>query len=153
MMRPGRCATAILGGQLADGPLVPRPRTRDLVGHQRAKSRARLAFQQVGFGDAMTGELVLRQIDAAAARVLADVTDDVRELEGDAEIPRVLPRCRVGVAEDFRRHESDDAGNAMAVALERGEIEIARMVEIHRHAVDHGLEMRLRKTVGRYDGC
>ncbi len=37
----------------------------------------------------MARELVLRQVDAPAARVLADVADDVGELEGDAEVARV----------------------------------------------------------------
>ncbi len=37
----------------------------------------------------MARELVLRQIDAAAARVFADVADDVGELERDAEVARV----------------------------------------------------------------
>src|ERR1041384_5795660 len=35
-------------------------------------------------------ELVHRQVDAVLARVLAHVADDVGELEGDAEVARVL---------------------------------------------------------------
>jgi hypothetical protein len=37
------------------------------------------------------GELVLGQVDPAATRVLADVANDVGQLERDAEVARVLP--------------------------------------------------------------
>jgi hypothetical protein len=63
-------------------------------------------------------------------------------------IPRsraYLASGRIGVAENFRRHEADHAGDAIAVGLELGEIEVPIALEIHRHAVDHRLEMRLRQ--------
>ncbi len=41
--------------------------------------------------------------------------------------------------------QADDAGDAVAVALELGEVEVAVALEIHRHAVDHRLEMLFRQ--------
>ena len=45
----------------------------------------------------------MREIDAVAPRVFADVADDVGELERDAEVVRILQRLPVCVAEDLRR--------------------------------------------------
>ena len=57
---------------------------------------------------------------------------------------RAYSRVRgICVAEDLRGHEADDAGDAVAVRFELGEIEIAHLVEIHLHAVDDRLQMRL----------
>ena len=50
-------------------------------------------MQDVGLADAEARQLVLRQVDAAAAGILADVADDVGELEGQAEVVGVLQAC------------------------------------------------------------
>jgi hypothetical protein len=42
------------------------------------------AGQDVGLGHAEAREFVLRQVDAAAPGVFADVAEDVGELEGEA---------------------------------------------------------------------
>jgi hypothetical protein len=41
----------------------------------------------------------------------------------------------------------------MAIALEVGEIEVAVALEIHRHPVDHRLEMLLRQAMAATTGC
>ena len=38
----------------------------------------------------------------------------------------------------------------MAIGFEVGEVEVARALEVHRHAVDHRLEVLLRQAVGRH---
>jgi hypothetical protein len=52
---------------------------------------------------------------------------------------------RGSVSEDFRREESEDAGHAMTVELERGEIEVTRLLQVHRHAVDDRRELVRRQ--------
>ena len=55
------------------------------------------------------------QIDAATSRIFTDIADDVGELEGEAEIVRVLERLAILVAEDLGREQADHAGDAVAV--------------------------------------
>ena len=94
--------------------------------------------------DRMARQFVLREIDAAAARILADIADDVGELERDSEVARVPSGIGVHVAEDFRSHQADDAGHAMAIALQIGKIDVAVALEVHGHAIDHCLEVSFR---------
>ena len=70
-------------------------------------------------------------------------------------MPRSRAYCRVSrvrVAENLGGHEADDARDAMAIALEIGEIEVAVALEVHRHAVDHRLEVLLRQPIRGHDG-
>ncbi len=89
------------------------------------------------------------QINAAAFEVLADVTQDVGELEGDAGFFRQLFGAWVAVAEDADTDESNDGGYEIAVAVEIVEgcvgvvlhAPAARgAVKIHRRALDELIE-------------
>ena len=95
--------------------------------------------------------LVLGKVDAPALRVFADVADDVGQLKGDAELMRVVEGRALPETEDSRRHQSDDAGDTMAIALERSEILVAILVEVHRHAVDDRIEVRVRQIIDSDD--
>ena len=67
-------------------------------------------------------EILCRQVDTADAHVLADVAQDVRELERDAEIVgEPLGGCAVRRLEDAERQAADRAGDASAVELGVGE--------------------------------
>ena len=67
-------------------------------------------------------QFILGQVDPATTRVLADIANDVGELERDAEVTRVaFGRGRL-VAEDARGEQAHDAGDAMAVSFEVGEV-------------------------------
>jgi hypothetical protein len=63
---------------------------------------AALPLEDVLGREAEARELVLRQVHAPAARVLAHVADDVGELEGDAQGLRVLEGRCFGIPEDRR---------------------------------------------------
>src|SRR5437660_1209753 len=86
-----------------------------------------------------------------ATRSLTRSAGGVGELEGDAEIARVTARRGFDGAENFRGHETDDAGDTVAIAFERREIEISIVVEVHRHAVDNRLKILLRQLERRDD--
>src|SRR5206468_7299823 len=111
-------------------------RALDLVRHELLERGRDLAPENIRVADAKPPQFILWQVDARALRVLADVADDVGELEGDAEVAGIGARGWVFVAEDLRRQQSDNAGDAMAIALERGEVLVTILVEAHRHAVD-----------------
>ena len=96
MIRPGRCDAAIARGQRGERLVVELARALHLERHQRLELRRHAAAaNSSALGDAEARQLVLRQVDAAAARVFADIADDVGELEGDAEIARVDARGRM----------------------------------------------------------
>src|SRR6516165_5948682 len=103
--------------QLSQRLCVPDAGARHLVRHQRSESGRDAALEHVSGRHAEALELVLRKIDAAAARIFANVADDVGELKGDAEVARIVAGCWIAVAEDFRREEADHARDVVAIAL------------------------------------
>src|SRR6266568_1745920 len=103
--------------------------------HQPGEVLGVAPVQDVRGGDLELPELVHREIDAALARVFAHVADDVGELEREAEPLGVVERPWIAVAEDRRRERADHARHAMAVELQRREIQIAALIQVHLHAV------------------
>src|SRR5215510_16397700 len=97
-------------------------------------------------------QLVERQVDAVLARVLADVADDVSELKRGAERLGVLERLRIGVAEDSRSQQPDGARDVVAVALERLEVRVARLLQVHLHAVENLVQAQLRDAIWNDQG-
>ena len=59
---------------------------------------------------------------------------------------RVLERLAVLVAEDLGGKQADHAGYAVAVELQALEVEVARLRQVHRHAVDDLEELLLRQA-------
>src|SRR5690606_30070326 len=84
-------------------------------------------------------QLVDRQVDAAAPRVVADVADDIGELKRQAQLGGIFERARVGVAEYPRGQFADHAGGVPTVVAQRRPVQIARLVQVHFHAGDSGL--------------
>ena len=64
------------------------------------------------------GQLGEGQINAPALGVGADVPQDVGQLEGLAEVDRVVAAGRVAVAEDLDAQQADDRGDAIAVEFQ-----------------------------------
>ena len=97
--------------------------------------RRRGARREVGPGDAEAVEVLLRQVDPAAAQVLGHVADEVRHLEGLAEIVRVSSACAVVDRLEDRHHlQADHRGRALHVGLEVGVRRVAGDVDVHPHA-------------------
>ena len=90
----------VFGRELRTGELVKGPRTGRLEPHELGESHAATSFEDVLDRHPEAGELVSRQVDAVTARILADVADDVGELEGDAEGLGVFERRGIGEAEN-----------------------------------------------------
>src|SRR5688572_516862 len=147
----GALRAAVLRGQLLEGGAVIVLRALDLERHQPLEIVGFAPLQDVGLAHAVARQLVEREVDAVAPRVLADVAHDVGQLKGEPEVGGVAQRAPVGVAENLRRQEPDDARDPMAIALERREIGIAVVVEIHLHAVDDLVEARLGQVVAGSD--
>src|SRR6267142_4472027 len=90
-------------------------RARGLGGHEADEGIAVAAGPQVFRTHAEGPEILLWNVDAAAARVGADVADDVGELQRQAEADRVVAGAWVGVAEDLDAAEPHRRGHAIAV--------------------------------------
>src|SRR5439155_4076111 len=116
--QPRPLRAPVTRGQRRECPRVEAARKLDLVRHQGFETRAGAAREQILRLDAEARQFVLRQVDASALYVFADVTDDVGDLEGDAEIARIVSGCGVDVTENFRRQEPDHAGHTMAITFE-----------------------------------
>ena len=101
------------------------------------------SVQDVGNRDFEALEFVHRQIDAPAPCIFADVADDVGQLEGHAEVVRVLQCLAVLETEDLCGEQANDAGDAVAIERQCLEVEVARLLQIHLHAVDDLQELLL----------
>ena len=127
--------------------MVDRPRSIGLELHQRHKAIAHPSIEYVGDLHAEALQFGHRQIHPTAARIVAYIADDVDQLQCQTKATGIFERGRVAVAEDRCRHLPDDAGDAMRVSLQRLEIEIAVLLEVHFHAVEHVREPLLCDAV------
>ena len=77
----------------------------------------------------------------------ADVAQDVRELQGLAEIDGVLPGARIRIAEDLDAAEADRRRNAVAVRIELLRRFERGAVDVHLDAVDDRFQRFTRDPV------
>ena len=143
---------AILVWPGQDGALIKIARACALERHQAAHRFGHDAFRQIVHVTAVRGKVLERQIHAASREVVGDVAQDVRELEGDAEVDGVIPGPVVPAAEDPDADETHRRGDAAAILVEIGERLVARGVEVHRDAVDDIVERLTRQVEGRDEG-
>ena len=105
--------------------------------HQRAEAVIVVVIEDLLFGDAEVAEVFEGEVDATGvAGVLADVAQDVGELEGVAEMEGVFLGVGMAVAEDFDADEADDGGDLVAVVEEFFEGLEAGASEVAGDAVD-----------------
>jgi hypothetical protein len=118
----GFLGASVLSGEQGEGFVVDRLRALGLELHEGGEALA-VAFhaeaELVGF-DFELLQLIHWQVDAAALRVFAYITDDVGELQGLAEFVGVLGGALVGLTEDAGRDFADHACDKMAVFLQAG---------------------------------
>ncbi len=96
---------------------------------------------QVRTGQSGRVEVVQRQVDPAAVEVLTDVADEVRELEGDAQILGRFVRVGRQRLEDGHHLQPDDGGGAVHVLVEVVVGLVLGDGEVHRHRVQERLEV------------
>ena len=82
-----------------------------LEAHQRHKAVRVFAVQNLVRLHVKLLQLVDGDVDASAHRILAHIADDVGELEGQAQLVRVLRGGVLGLAKDMRRHLAHHAGH------------------------------------------
>ena len=110
----------------------------DLEAHDLAPLRRRPAERGVG---GVAAEVLLGQVDATAVQVLADVAQEVGQLEGVAQVPGVRRRGgRIAWFEDGQHHLADDRGRAVHVAAQVRPRLVAGDGEVHRHRAQEAAE-------------
>jgi hypothetical protein len=93
-------------------------------------------------GDAEPVEVLLRQVHPAQVEVLADVPDEVGELECQPQLPgRLAGGRRVGRAENRQHHGADDGRGALHVVEQVVVARVRGDRQIHRHAVQERREV------------
>ena len=128
-------------------------------GQQRALGRrgrrGRRAMQQRIERNSVRREVIERQIDAVARRILAHIAQNVGELEGDAGFLGQFLGALVAVAEDANADQAHDRRDQVAVAVEIGEGCVGvgraggRVIEIHGDAGDQLVEQLERNGEAR----
>src|SRR2546422_635801 len=144
---PRRHERARVGrGKRRPRPGVVLARARGLGGHEAYEGLAVAADLEILRAHPGGPEVLLRDVDPAAAGIGADVADDVGELQRHAEAHRVLVRARVGVAEDLDAAQAHGRGHAVAVRRQVLERLVRRALQVHLAALDDRLEGRARQA-------
>src|SRR6266478_183527 len=86
-------------------------------------------------------KVFFREIDAAEFVVFVGVTDDVGELEGEAEVFREVQGARIAEAEDVSAGKTYRAGHAIAVFAETFERWIGLNGKVHLGAADEVMKI------------
>ena len=133
------------------GPLRLLPQQRLHCGRSHAASGVSGLLPQIVFAAAVGAQILLRNIDATLLEITPHVAQDVGELQGDAEIDRVLLRRRLAAAEDVEADEPDGRRDANAVPVQFVERLVAARPEIHLDAFDERLEWRARQAESRHE--
>eukprot|EP00964_Phaeocystis_antarctica_P041018 scaffold23462_cov66-Phaeocystis_antarctica.AAC.10 len=111
--------------------------------HSRARAIWNLSILRL-FRHAKPHEVLPRQVDPLAGAVLSNVTQDVGQLQRDAQrqrrLERLLQRRILRGAHDREHHEPHGARHAVAVHVQLVERFEAVLVEVHDHTLDHVLE-------------
>ena len=88
-----------------------------------------------------TLELIDRKIDASAVQILGHVADEVRELEGDAELHRVVVGRRIRWLQDRHHLQTDDGGRAVDVLIQVLVRGVLGHGEVHAHGMQESFEV------------
>src|SRR4051794_6622566 len=104
------------GGYERGATVEERTRALDLEGDQGPDALGRRRGHEVRFLASEPREVLLQQVDAAAAEVLAHVLEVLGDLEGAADRVRELDALRRRRVEYVEDHVADRVGRELAVA-------------------------------------
>ena len=116
--------------------------------HQRGEAIRVFALENFVRLDVELLQLIDGQVDAPAQCVFAHVAQDVGQLQRLAQAVGVLRGGRVGLAKNLRCHLAHHASDQVAVALQAGIVEVARLLQIHLAAFNDGLQVAWLYGVG-----
>jgi hypothetical protein len=121
--RGGNAGAAIARqrGDAGLGAPVQRVRRAQQAGDDAAeRGRVRRCGEERAWLDALRAQPVMRQVEAAVARILADVARDVGVLHRHAEIAGARQRTPIAHAHQQRHGGADRGGDARGIGFQRG---------------------------------
>ena len=144
----GEEAGRVGGGQRGPGLFVILACARRLCRHQLDESGRIAPRGEILRADVEAAQILLGQVDAPRTRVDLDVAQDIRELQRDAEVHRVIAGAGIAVAEDLDAREPDGGRHAVAVRVQLLERLVAGLVQVHLDARDDLFEHGARDRKG-----
>ncbi len=141
--RSSRRGSAVIGF-----PIEP-PRPLDLKREQPPNVVGDHPGTQVVLGAAEALQILDRDVHAAALEIGRHVADDIRQLQRDAEIDRVVAGLQIAISEDLDADEAHGRRHAQTILAQLLERLVSIALQIHGHAVDQILETRPRKRKRR----
>jgi len=114
--------------------------TGGLVVHQAGKIAVGFSGEEAGFADVKTVEVFDGEVDAAEGGILGDVAEDVRELEGVAEVLGINGAPRIFATKDADADQANGAGDAPAVGTEIFGGGVVPGFDVHLNAEDDLVE-------------
>ncbi len=119
---------------------LQKPHPADLLGESLAPVVATPRPHVVG-GHAVCREFLQREVDPPAKQVFADIPDEVRQLERDPEVARVVVRTLAAGFQD-RNHLQTDDGSGSVHVLHKVVVGLVLLdCEVHSHRVEERLEV------------
>src|SRR5437868_10816526 len=107
---------AILAGQHCGGTAEEFSRPPALKFHQSHEGVVVRFVPKVGCAITKPGQIFLRKINSTLLQIASDVTDDVRHLQREAKLDRILFAGRITITKNFDAYEPDCAGDMVAVS-------------------------------------
>src|SRR5262245_5250235 len=106
-------------------------RAGNLKAHQRAETIIVSAGQNILIRETKACQILLRQVDPPALGVLADITENIGELESHTEEDGIVSRSIAG-ADNLHRQQPNHRGDPVAVDPELLEGSVAAYSQVHR---------------------
>ncbi|PYT60759.1 MAG: hypothetical protein DMG35_10480 [Acidobacteria bacterium] len=112
------------------------PRALRFKTEQFPNSKSRFGAAEILGRDAITGHILFGQINAPALVVFMDVTKNVGDLEGEAELFREIQSACAGETEDVGAGQTDRSGDAIAILAQTFEGRVRANRQIHFRATN-----------------
>ncbi len=116
-------------------------RTSDLHRHERVPAGCDAAVEDVALGDAELLQLTERQVDTTAARVLLHVTEDVDQLQRDAQLIGAFEGGRIVKPEDAHAHAPHHRCDQVGIRAQLLPGLVPGGGQVHRDTVDEHVQL------------
>src|SRR5262249_22065337 len=90
------------------------------------------------------------QINPSAFGILLDVTNDIGELECQAQVPRIALHTSVIRPKDRQASQTNYGGHTVTILCQLGKRSVALDREVHLHTADQFLKVMLRNSIMRH---
>src|SRR5205823_1676639 len=115
-------------------------RARGFEFHQANEPLVILSISQLGLRIIQTRQILLWQINSTGLQIFADITNDVRHLQGQSELKRIFFAPRVAISKNLDAHQTHSASHPVAINAQILERRISEDGQVHLYAGDDFLQ-------------